>query len=139
MKMNNNILMLIFGHPIPSSISFKVIGHVSNYFVNPKLEVPITIGTYPISDEPSKEGEVKGGGYKFPVSAGPIVQQPSAGPRMPSASGPEPTDPLLPKNENVSDASHPSAGSSTSAAGPSMTPAAPPKPSAPFPESGKII
>lgn len=110
-------------------LSFKVLGSTHGCHTNTKLEMPITIGTYRISDEPSKEGETKSGGYKFHVSSGPIVKQPA-----PSVPGVEPTDPLLPNNGNVPAASD---GPSSSTAGPSTTFA--PTPSAPYPESGKLL
>lgn len=142
---------------------FKVIGPISGCHNDATVEIPITIGSYPILDEPNTHGfptAPSSGGYIFPVSTetGPIVQQPTAGFNAPSAPGeyPEPTEPLLPSNgtapypplgQTYPNAAPPYPGNAPPypAASNSIMPplpsasSAPSNPSAPYPEDGKMF
>lgn len=112
-----------------SILSFKIDVTISGCCkLGTKFDIPITIGTYPILDEPNTQGYPTAPSYNFPVSTetGPIVQQPIAGFNRPSAPGgySEQTDPMLPPYPAESFSLLP------------QPPSALPNPSAPYPESG---
>lgn len=117
---------------------FKVNATTSGCHHNTKLEIPITIGTYPLasSDESNQQSEPNTEGYNFLVSvtSGPIVRQPTVGFNPLSAPGPEQTDPLLSNHGDLTDTTY-------SPAEPPIRSAAdllPPIASPPYPEAGKI-